>query len=99
MNIFILEDDKSRVEWFDKAFKQHNLTVTEFVEEAKTLLRENKYDVMFFDHDLGGEQMVSSDNENTGYQVAKMVKETKNDATPVLVHSYNPQGAQNKLMF
>jgi CheY-like chemotaxis protein len=95
MKIFILEDDQTRVVGFKEMFGNHELTITEFVKEAKQLLTDNKYDVLFFDHDLGGEQMLKSEDENTGYQVALMVNDTINSDTPALVHSWNPDGAKN----
>jgi CheY-like chemotaxis protein len=95
MKIFILEDDPTRVNGFNEMFPDYDLTVTEFFSEAKELLTQNKYDVIFLDHDLGGRQMVSSDEEETGYQVAKIIDDTINKDVPVLVHSWNPEGAKN----
>ena len=67
MNIFILEDDIVRIAWFKKEFKQDTLTINTDAEPAKKILKKQKFDLIFLDHDLGGEVYVSSDNANTGY--------------------------------
>jgi CheY-like chemotaxis protein len=95
VKIFILEDDPNRVEWLKENLNPDiELDITDEVEEAMPWLRERKYDVIFLDHDLGGDQMVSSDVWNTGSTVAKMIHETPNKHLTVIVHSYNPSGAQ-----
>lgn len=95
MKILILEDDKNRVSQFRSMFVNHDIRVTEYAEVAKRLLDIYKYDFIFLDHDLGGEQMVDSSHENTGYQVAKMIDRTENITTPIIIHSWNSVGAQN----
>jgi CheY-like chemotaxis protein len=94
MKVFILEDDPSRIEWFKTALANEDLDITEDVEEAMKWLRETKYDAIFLDHDLGGEQMVSSDVWNTGSTVARMIHETENKDLMVIIHSWNPTGAR-----
>jgi DNA-binding NtrC family response regulator len=95
MKIFILEDDPKRVEWLkEKLNPEIELDITDQVEEAMPWLHEREYDAIFLDHDLGGEQMVSSDVWNTGSTVARMIHETPNKHLTVIVHSYNPSGAK-----
>jgi DNA-binding LytR/AlgR family response regulator len=95
MKIFILEDDPNRVEWLKENFNPGiELDITEMAETGMKWLREREYDVIFLDHDLGGERMVSSDVWNTGATVARMIHETDNKHLTVIVHSYNPSGAQ-----
>ena len=95
--VLLLEDDQNRIDWFEKEFKKYDYIahITEDVEEAKNWLRENKYELIFLDHDLGGKQMVSSDEPDTGFQVAKMIHETKNVDTRIIIHSWNPIGVSN----
>jgi CheY-like chemotaxis protein len=57
-------------------------------------LKNNKYDLIFLDHDLGGLEMIDSSFYNTGYTVAKFMKEN-NVKGRVVIHSLNPSGAQN----
>lgn len=72
---------------FDPAF-----TASECIEKLKN----NKYDVVFLDHDLGGKEMVSSfSDEETGCTVAKWISENKPEIPVVVCHSLNPGGADN----
>ena len=95
MKVFILEDDQNRVEWFLENLETEDIDLTEKAQEGIDWLRERKYDVIFLDHDLGGRVYVSSDEFNTGYTVAKMIHETDNVDTPVIIHSWNSNGAKN----
>jgi DNA-binding response OmpR family regulator len=95
MKFFILEDDPNRVKWMKENFHPEiTLDITDLAETGMKWLRENEYDAIFLDHDLGGDQMVSSEVWNTGATVARMVHETKNKGLTVIVHSYNPSGAE-----
>lgn len=97
MNIFILEDSAERIWLFKNKLKDNNdLTFSDNVEASKTILSENKFDVLFFDHDLDGRVFVSSKDENTGYQLAKWIaNETSIKVPQVIIHSMNPVGAEN----
>lgn len=94
MEILVLEDDIKRIERFKEKYNKDELFITKNVEKAKVLLRINNYDYIFLDHDLGGE-MVDSDNEDTGYQVAKFIVEeqVQKNAT-IIIHSVNPVGSK-----
>jgi len=96
MKIFILEDDPNRMKTFKKALSGHSIDHATNCEEGRTIVSSNTYDLIFLDHDLGGEQMVDSSHENTGYQLAKFMKENGyNTEVPCIVHSCNPDGADN----
>jgi CheY-like chemotaxis protein len=95
MKILIVEDSQDRIAWFETALEKHELTISLDAATGKAAVASTKFDVIFLDHDLGGEQMVDSRNENTGYQVAKTITTSKNSDTPVVIHSYNPVGAAN----
>jgi hypothetical protein len=60
------------------------------------LNEDSNFDVFFFDHDLGDRIFVNSNDENTGYQVAKFMSD-KNIKGRVIIHSYNPIGAKNMM--
>lgn len=96
MNIFILEDDSIRMGLFREALKDHNIDHASNVQDGKRLLTANEYDLILLDHDLGGEQMVHSSDENTGYQLAKFIRDD-NISARVITHTYNPAGAKNIL--
>jgi len=92
-----LEDNPERIKKFKQMFRKHDITVTDQAEKAIEYLKENKYDFILLDHDLGGDVYVDSNYKNTGYQVAKHISETMNKDTKILVHSFNPVGAKNML--
>jgi CheY-like chemotaxis protein len=95
-HILVVEDDGRRIEWFmDRLKGRCVLDVFEKAEDGIRAVRDNKYDMIFLDHDLGGRIFVPSEDPETGYQVAKILPETVNRDTPVIVHSYNPDGADN----
>ena len=93
IKILVVEDDPNRVVRFSRECAGHDLTVTEFASDGASHVRGTKFDLIFLDHDLGGQQMVDSD-DNSGYHVAKAIPGSINDETPVVVHSLNPIGSQ-----
>lgn len=95
MKILIVEDNKARIKWFKEALIGHSVDIVESADPAISLVKEKKYDVIFLDHDLGGEEYVDSNNDNTGYQVSKVIKGSINCQTRIIVHSCNPVGSKN----
>ncbi|NCN42332.1 hypothetical protein GW916_13910 [bacterium] len=97
--IFVLEDDELRIEAFRGYFEKIGETQVLYavsVDEAKDLLQRNReFRVLFLDHDLGGEVYVESTEPNTGYQVAKFIKENAIIYKTCIVHSMNVVGAEN----
>lgn len=93
--IFILEDDFNRMQQFYRKLHQHTIMHSDNVADAKTILSENEFDILFFDHDLGGDTYVDSAKENTGYQLAKWIRETGKMYPQAFIHSMNPTGADN----
>lgn len=61
--------------------------------EAIDLLESFDWDILFLDHDLGGQVHVSSEDPNTGAEVARWIKNNP-DKKPklVIVHTLNPPG-------
>ena len=96
MRVLVLEDDKNRV----REFKQRMLeigVVADYVDKAHDaikLLGEKEYDLIFLDHDLGGEVFVNVANSNTGSEVARWIS-AHPVTCPVVIHSLNPVGADN----
>jgi len=95
--IFILEDNELRRVRFREFFEGHDVTYTEDSNEAIKILRKEKFDYLFLDHDLGGMVYVDSGEPNTGYQVAKIIPETENKNARIVIHSWNPEGAKNMM--
>jgi len=94
MRILILEDDSDRVKKFYEMFNDHSLVVVNNSKDAISFVTTFKFNVIFLDHDLGGQVYVDSDNDNTGYQVAKVIPNSINSHTPVVIHSWNVVGAK-----
>jgi len=105
MNVFILEDDMNRMEWFHNNMSRlldsydYNIIAAEDVATAKKLFEvwNGEFGMYFLDHDLGGEQMVSIQEPNTGSEFAKWLVEqgVKGNKETIYVHSLNPAGAIN----
>lgn len=98
MKIFILEDNEHRMVKFRRELIGHDIDHAATVEEGTSLVVDNKYELLFLDHDLGGEELVDSFADNTGYKLAEFIASfTQNKETPCIVHSCNPAGADNIL--
>lgn len=99
MKVFILEDDWTRMALFNEALAGAIVSHAVNVNDALEILRETKtrgenFDLFLLDHDLGGEQMVSVSDENTGsgFVRSQLAQEMMVGKT-VIIHSYNPGGA------
>ncbi len=97
INVFLLDDDRRRHDWFAKRFKGDYLDIAEDVSSARELLSENLYDAIFLDHDLLPEHYHSqaTDDERTGYAIALWLATTPEiqRASTILVHTRNADGA------
>jgi len=95
--LFLLEDSESRINWFRNRCKAagHILVLADNVKDALHILRVEKFDMIFLDHDLDDRVYVDSNEENTGYQVAKELHNTINRDTEVVIHSMNSIGSKN----
>ena len=81
MRILILEDDGARVNNFIEILHNHTLDITENAYDAIDWLEENKYDLIFLDHDLG-------DGNGSGSLVAAFLSQIDSKAT-IIIHSWN----------
>jgi len=103
LNILILEDDPRRMEIFvAKLTPKHSIYWVDTADAAIKALAKDKFDVVFLDHDLGGEppmfygQNCDISDPNTGSEVVRwMVKDDYTDSPVVIVHSINTPAAEN----
>ena len=95
MNILLVEDNIDRIKWFTNEFSGHNLIIGDNANSAISLLREIKFDAIFLSHDLCNEVFVDSEDLNTGYQVALEIPDSINKNAVIIIHSWNPTGAEN----
>jgi len=92
MQILFLDDDATRIKTFTNYFPDAMIVETAFacIEELKN----QDWDVVCLDHDLGGEVYCDSTREDTGMEVVRWIKGTmfrpeSNDVGQFLVHSFN----------
>jgi len=101
VKIFIVEDDESRIEIFKEKFEdipEAELFIANTADEGKKILEENKgvmWDMIFLDHDLGDRVYVESADPNTGWQVAKYIRDNGIKYYNVITHSLNTMGAKS----
>jgi DNA-binding response OmpR family regulator len=88
MRVLILEDDDMRIEHFKKRFPDAALDIVKHAEEAIYCLKENQYDIICLDHDLGDQQM-EWDEEDCGMLVAEYLAENPQEHAKVIIHSFN----------
>ena len=92
MRILILEDTGERIFKFRKNLQGAILDITKDTKECINFLKNNKYDYLFLDHDLGN--IFMKPGEGTGYEVAKFISENPELAPPrIIIHSMNNVGA------
>lgn len=94
MKVLVLEDDILRIDTFKNKLNEVNLTIVHHADDAIKLLKENVYDIVFLDHDLDGGAYISTNVYNTGSTVARNMHNTLNTKTPIVIHSWNPVGAE-----
>lgn len=96
MKILILEDDEIRKELFRSKLLNHELYITDNVEEFKKLLMGSKFDVLFLDHDLDGESYVPTDSTNTGSEAARWLDQNREYIPDIIfLHTLNIVGRIN----
>ena len=98
MKILILEDSSVRIRIFkEKLSRDHDLYFFNKVDDAKRALDTlGPFDMMFLDHDLDNRIYVDSDEENTGFQLARYIAEKKLKSK-IIIHTMNHHGAQKML--
>ena len=100
MQIFFLDDMKDRTKRF-KSFVPSAKCV-ETAQEMIDLLKstDEPVDYLLLDHDLGNRIFVDSSDLNTGMEVVRWMERNR-DSLPeiksVIVHTHNPDGAQNMI--
>lgn len=97
MRVLILEDDVDRMKYFRRKFIGHEVTICDDTKELIKELIENKWDLLYLDHDLDGKVYVPS-GEGTGYEVAEWLSNNLDKCPPeVYVHTLNGGGRKKML--
>jgi len=90
MNIFILEDSSYRIKWFEKFFNGCKIDWTDNVQQSCNYLKNNKYDLVFLDRDLG-------ETGETGEDLVKeMIDNKLVQNAAIVIHSINIRGKEMK---
>jgi len=92
--ILFLDDSKERT----KAFKSKvpsAKTVKTTKACIKALSKEDaEWDIVFLDHDLGGEQFVDTNREDCGMEVVRWIVANEPFIRQIIVHSHNGPAAK-----
>lgn len=97
MKILILEDSGERIFSFKKRLIGHDVIFTKDTKECIRLLRDQDWDYLFLDHDMG--TTFDQPGEGTGYEVAKWVAEHPNRCPRrILLHTMNNVGASAMML-
>jgi len=106
MKILIVEDNEDRNDCFKEVLERADLAIVGTSYDAIQLLKKNKYDFIFLDHDLGihpvtkepTDDVMLPSGDGTGYEVAQFIAASKkNQDTPTIIHSFNPEGAKQMM--
>jgi hypothetical protein len=101
MRILILEDDPNRVHTFmTKLGMQHELVCVNTAAAAIDMLHDadvdSSIDLVFLEHDLGGEVYVDTKNKNTGSEVVRwLTRQSLNVPCPIILHSLNEPASRS----
>ena len=90
MKIFILEDDPERIRWLRETLIDHETTFIISCIGVDNF--QPPYDLILLDHDLGGRQL--KEHEDCGLTFVNLVKDRINPEAVIIIHSFNPDGAQ-----
>ena len=70
-------------------------TIVNTAQECIDRLQIDAYDVVFLDHDLGGQQFQDTREKNSGSEVVRWISEHKPKVGCFYVHSLNPVERRN----
>lgn len=92
---FLMLDDKA-VRLRATKSRLPSLTTCETADECIALLQQGPWAVVFLDHDLGGEENVTTDHPNSGSAVVRWLAANPAgfENTTFVVHSFNANGGR-----
>ena len=95
LRIFVLDDNQERIDYFTKQFDNHDLIIHYKInKQTYNILKEEKFDILFLDHDLENHHSVSP--EKNGQTIALFLTQNKLQQHAIIyIHSMNPVGANN----
>lgn len=96
MKVLFLDDNLQRRITAKSFFSDCHIVIVETAEQAiEAIDKHSPFDVVYLDHDLGGQVFVPSD-EKSGFSVAQHLAKLNKKKLPtkVVIHSFNPVGAK-----
>ena len=100
--VLFLDDDMTRWSQFPAVLRHKgvNLTMVSEAEEAIAEMEQKQFNLIFLDHDLGGQVFVDNTKFVTGLKVARWLEEHPeylSKVMKVVIHSMNPVGSADML--
>ena len=87
MATLFLDDDKERIKKI-KASVPYTITVVTTAEDCIKKLQEEEWDLIFLDHDLGGETYVDSNRKDCGMEVVRWIAANEPIIRNIIVHTH-----------
>jgi CheY-like chemotaxis protein len=94
--VLVAEDDKNRIEWFEKKLHGTKFVICQTPRQALDVLKTQSFDVVFLDHDavsLFVQEYHPQYSELTFFPVARQLSRIEYKGT-IVIHSQNPVGAR-----
>jgi len=95
-NVLFLDDSLDRCRKFRSECPF--ATIVNTASQAIDRLRADNYDIVFLDHDLGGQQFQDPSEENSGSAVVRWIGKNKPIVGQFVVHSLNPNERKNMVI-
>lgn len=92
--LLFLDDNQERQKKIKERLPSIIQTYTA-AETIETIEEVESIDVLFLDHDLGGEVYVDSQREDCGMEVARWLVKNPQNINTIVLHSFNPIGKHN----
>ena len=93
-NVLFLDDNPVRISRFRSAVPY--ATIVETAKECIDQIKNEQWDWIFLDHDLGGEEFVDSSRADTGMEVVRYLVDNKQErqSPQIVVHSLNTEARE-----
>lgn len=101
MKVLFLDDSEKRIEAVvvhfgnDETIYRHLVICKTAVLAIEALNKEEEWDLVMLDHDLGGEVFVHSGRKDCGMEVVRWIIRTRPKIKRIVVHSWNAPAAKS----
>ena len=91
--ILFLDDSKEHIKSFKRKVPSATTVMTAQDCINKLSIPDSEWDIVFLDHDLGGEVYVDSNREDCGMEVVRWIIENEPFIRQIIIHSLNTPAA------